>query len=284
MFVSVPVRSGAPPRWATPLLSVLLWAAFVWALSRPDAWQRALMLEWGALAGGIPGAGPWETWTDPQQWARLVTALFLHADWAHLLGNLVFLLIFGLPAERVMGPWRFLALFFFGGALANLFAVLVIGAPDRLIIGASGAVSAVIGAYLALFPRARLGVVVPLGLFLVGGCLANFVAVLAIGAPDRLIIGASGAVSAVIGAYLALFPGARLGVVLPLGLFLEFVRAPASLLIGIWALLQVVFAYIGPAFGAVAWAAHISGFVFGIVFALLARRGIARRLRKMKGY
>ncbi|HEY9541183.1 MAG TPA: rhomboid family intramembrane serine protease, partial [Luteimonas sp.] len=41
---------------------------------------------------------------------------------------------------------------------------------------------------------------------------------------------------------------------------------------------------IGPAFGAVAWAAHISGFVFGIVFALLARRGIARRLRKMKGY
>src|SRR3546814_416137 len=131
--------------------------------------------------------------------------LFLHADWAHLLGNLVFLLIFGLPAERVMGPWRFLLL------------------------------------------------------FLVGGCLANFVAVLAIGAPDRLIIGASGAVSAVIGAYLALFPNARLGVVLPLGLFLEFVRAPASLLIGIWALLQVVFAYIGPAFGAVAWAAHISG-------------------------
>src|SRR3546814_3375751 len=80
--------------------------------------------------------------------------------------------------------------------------------------------------------------------FLAGGCLANFVAVLAIGAPDRLIIGASGAVSAVIGAYLALFPNARLGVVLPLGLFLEFVRAPASLLIGIWALLQVVFAYI----------------------------------------
>ena len=230
MFVSVPVRSGAPPRWATPLLSVLLWAAFVWALSRPDAWQRALMLEWGALAGGIPGAGPWETWTDPQQWARLVTALFLHADWAHLLGNLVFLLIFGLPAERVMGPWRFLALFFFGGALANLFAVLVIGAPDRLIIGASGAVSAVIGAYLALFPRARLGVVVPLGLFL------------------------------------------------------EFVRAPASLLIGVWAALQIVFAYIGPAFGAVAWAAHAAGFVFGIVFAIASRGAIAKRLRRARGY
>ena len=64
--------------------------------------------------------------------------------------------------------------------------------------------------------------------------------------------------------------------VLPLGLFLEFVRAPASLLIGIWALLQVVFAYIGPAFGEVAWAAHIAGFLFGVVFALVVRRAASR--------
>ena len=99
-----------------------------------------------------------------------------------------------------------------------------------------------------------------------------------------VIIGASGAVSAVIGAYLALFPGARLGVVLPLGLFLEFVRVPASLLIGLWALLQVVFAYSGPAFGAVAWPAHIAGFLFGMVFALFTRAAIARRLRHSRGY
>ncbi|MCQ7044123.1 rhomboid family intramembrane serine protease, partial [Escherichia coli] len=83
-------------------------------------------------------------------------------------------------------------------------------------------------------------------------------AALTIGAPDKVIIGASGAVSATIGAYLALFPTAKLGVVLPLGLFLEFVRAPAFLLIGAWAGLQVLFAYIGPAFGAVAWSAHIA--------------------------
>jgi membrane associated rhomboid family serine protease len=73
-------------------------------------------------------------------------------------------------------------------------------------------------------------------------------------------------------------------VVVPLGLFLEFVRAPASLLIGVWALLQVVFAYIGPAFGAVAWAAHVAGFAFGGLFAILSRQAIARRLRKLKGY
>src|SRR5690554_5251825 len=229
MFVSIPTHARPTLRWATPALFALLWLAYLWASVYPDSVRHDLLADWGTLSGGL-APGSMLHWSHPEHWLRLLSALFLHADWAHLLGNLVFLLIFGLPAERVMGPWRFLLLFLFGG------------------------------------------------------CLANFVAVLAIGAPDRLIIGASGAVSAVIGAYLALFPHARLGVVLPLGLFLEFVRAPASLLIGIWALLQVVFAYIGPAFGAVAWSAHAVGFAVGALFALLSRRAIARRLRRQKGY
>lgn len=230
MFVATPTRSKPTLRWATPLLVAVLWAAFVWASTRSATVQHRLLLEWGALSGGLATPDALHSWSQIGLWLRLLSALFLHADWAHLLGNLVFLLIFGLPAERVMGPWRFLLLFLLGGVVANFLAVLAIGTPEQVVIGASGAVSAVIGAYLALFPRARLGVV------------------------------------------------------LPLGLFLEFVRAPASLLIGIWALLQVVFAYVGPAFGAVAWVAHIAGFAFGVAFALAARSGIARRLRKQRGY
>ena len=230
MFVSIPSRKTRSLRWATPLLFVLLWSVFLWVLARPDGSHRALVLDWGALSGGLASPGLWFDAIRDGRALRLATALFLHADLAHLLGNLVFLLIFGLPAERAMGPWRFLVLFLLGGALANLATALAINAPDRVIIGASGAVSAVIGAYLALFPRAKLGVV------------------------------------------------------LPLGLFLEFVRAPASLLIGIWVLLQVVFAWIGPGYGAVAWVAHLAGFAFGGLFALAARRGIARRMRKLQGY
>jgi len=230
MFVPIPSRRSRTLRWATPLLFVSLWVVFLWAMARPDATYRALVLDWGALSGGLSSPSGWFDAVRDGRALRLVTALFLHADWAHLLGNLVFLSIFGLPAERAMGPWRFLALFVLGGALANLVAVLAINAPDRVIIGASGAVSAVIGAYLALFPRARLGVV------------------------------------------------------LPLGLFLEFVRAPASLLIGIWVLLQIVFAYIGPSYGAVAWVAHLGGFASGGVFALAVRGGIARRMRRQQGY
>ena len=230
MFVALPTRERPALRWATPLLLIASSAVFVWASTRPGAAQRALLLDWGALAAGLASAQNWRDALVDGSVLRLFTALFLHADWAHLLGNLVFLLIFGLPAERAMGPWRFLALFLLGGALSNLVAVLFAGTPDRLVIGASGAVSAVIGAYLALFPRARLGVV------------------------------------------------------LPLGLFLEFVRAPASLLIGIWVLLQVGFAYIGPAFGEVAWTAHVAGFGFGALFALLVRGAIARRMRRQRGY
>ena len=231
MFVSLPSRRKPSLRWATPLLFAALWGAFLWMLGHPDEARRSLWLAWGALGRGLGGGGDalLAALRDGSV-LRLFTALFLHADWAHLLGNLVFLLIFGLPAERTMGAWRFLLLFLLGGAVANLAAVMAIGNPDQVVIGASGAVSAVIGAYLALFPSARLGVV------------------------------------------------------LPLGLFLEFVRAPAFLLIGIWAARQVLFAYIGPAFGAVAWAAHVAGFLFGVVFALAVRAGIARRLRRQRGY
>ena len=230
MFIGIQTRKQRRVTWATPLLFALLWLAFVLSAMGPADDQVANALDWGALTGGLDSSAAWRSAVRDGSILRLFSGVFLHADWIHLLGNLIFLLIFGLPAERVMGGRRFLVLFLLGGAMANLGAVLAIDTPDRVIIGASGAVSAVIGAYLALFP------------------------------------------------------GARLGVVLPLGLFLEFVRVPAFLLIGLWALLQLLFAYSGPAFGAVAWPAHIAGFLFGVVFALFARAAIARRLRHRRGY
>src|SRR5688500_1756997 len=144
MFVSLPSRKKTGLRWATPVLFAALWVAFLWAATRPVAAHDNLLLDWGALSGGLSSPQEWRVAIGDGSALRLFTALFLHADWAHLLGNLVFLLIFGLPAERTMGPWRFLLLFLLGGAASNLAAVLFAGTPDRLIIGASGAVSAVI--------------------------------------------------------------------------------------------------------------------------------------------
>lgn len=227
MFVQVPSRRKPPPAWVTPALVLASMATFVWLASLDPGARFGVLNRWGAV--------PETLFASPDDWQRglldgrlltLITALFMHADWLHLTGNLIFLVIFGLPAERALGPLRFALLFLFAGAIANIAAAWSLHHPGAAVVGASGAVSAVIGAYLALFPRARLGLV------------------------------------------------------LPLGLFLEFVRTPASLLIGIWALLQVIFTYVGPAFGAVAWWAHLCGFAVGIVAALLWRPAVSRRLRE----
>ena len=222
-FIDMPSRRRVRRRWATPLLVLLMIGTFVWIQLLPDdaAW-RATLLRWGTLSGSVT---EWGAALRDERLLTLLSALFIHADVMHLVGNLLFLLIFGLPAERSLGAWRFLVLFLLGGALANLAAALLMGAPARSIIGASGGVSAVIGAYLALFPNARLGVVVPLGLWL------------------------------------------------------EFIRVPAAVLIGLWAVLQLAFTFVGPNFGAVAWWAHLTGFLVGAVFALMLRPSLARRSR-----
>jgi membrane associated rhomboid family serine protease len=220
MFVDLPSRAHRTWHWAAPLLAVVAIAAYVaWRLQDDPA---AFLQRWG-LPSGL--AGDWRVLVSPARAATLVTSLFLHGSAWHLVGNGLFLLIFGVPAERALGPWRLLALFLVGGALANLLAATLLLAPGRVIVGASGGISAIIGAYLVLFPRARLGVVVPLGLWL------------------------------------------------------EFVRAPAALLIGLWVVLQYLLTFAGPAYGAVAWWAHLGGFGAGVLMAFAFRSAVRERKR-----
>jgi membrane associated rhomboid family serine protease len=77
----------------------------------------------------------------------VVTSIFIHANWLHLLGNLAYLWVFGMPVEQRLGPFGLLAVFLLGGALANVIVTLRIPQLDAPIIGASGAVSSVVGAY-----------------------------------------------------------------------------------------------------------------------------------------
>lgn len=96
----------------------------------------------------------------------LVTSIFLHGGWLHLLGNMLFLWIFGDNVEDRMGRARYLLFYLLGGVMANL-AHLWTNAQSTLpTIGASGAVAAVLGAYACLYPKARVLALVPLGFFL----------------------------------------------------------------------------------------------------------------------
>lgn len=100
---------------------------------------------------------------------RAISAIFLHIQWTHLIGNLAFLLVFGWPVEKRLGHFYYLFLFLSGGMLLNLLlfyqqsSINIEGVLP--VIGASGSISAVIGCYLGLFPRGNIGVYLPLGLY-----------------------------------------------------------------------------------------------------------------------
>ena len=147
----------------------------------------------------------------------LLTSMFLHGGLLHLGGNLLYLWIFGNNVEDVMGHLRYLAFY--------------------LICGLAGA-----AAQIAVRPSSH----VPM-------------------------IGASGAIAGVLGAYLVMFPAARVSTLLFFVIFARVVQVPALIVLGSWLLIQLINArQMGP--GGVAWFAHLGGFLAGVLLIVLFRR------------
>jgi membrane associated rhomboid family serine protease len=142
---------------------------------------------------------------------HIFSSMFLHGSWAHIIGNMWFLWLFGNNVEDSMGRFRFLSFYLLCG-LAAAFAQ-VVAQPDSTVpmVGASGAISGVMGAYILLFPHVRVYTLVPLGFFITSFAL------------------------------------------------------PAWVMLGYWMLLQI-FGGLGGAETGVAFWAHIGGFVAGLVF------------------
>jgi membrane associated rhomboid family serine protease len=104
--------------------------------------------------------------TDPgRQYSHLITAMFLHGSWMHLIGNMWFLWLFGNNIEDSMGRLRFIVFYLISGLAAAVGQV--VASPNSVIpmVGASGAISGVMGAYLVLYPRVRVYVLVPIFIF-----------------------------------------------------------------------------------------------------------------------
>jgi membrane associated rhomboid family serine protease len=93
---------------------------------------------------------------------KLLSSLFLHSGWVHLVGNMWFLLVFGDAVEDRVGRGRFLGLYLGAGAAAGLFQVLIAPAINVPVIGSSGSISAVLGAYILLHPKARVVTLLPI--------------------------------------------------------------------------------------------------------------------------
>jgi len=104
--------------------------------------------------------------TDPgPQYLHLLTSMFLHGSWMHLLGNMWFLWLFGNNIEDSTTRPRFLAFYLLSGLAAAMAQVMANPMSEVPMVGASGAISGVMGAYLVLFPRVRVFTMVPLGFF-----------------------------------------------------------------------------------------------------------------------
>jgi membrane associated rhomboid family serine protease len=151
----------------------------------------------------------------------IFTAMFMHGSWMHIIGNMVFLWAFGPQMEDAMGRGRYVVFYLVGGVVAML--AQVAGSP---------------------------GSTVP-------------------------TLGASGAIAAVMGAFIVTYPRDRIKSVLWIFVFVRITMIPAALLIGIWFLIQVfnAGAVANVQTGGVAYLAHVGGFLFGAVTARLWRRG-----------
>ena len=167
----IPLRDANPTR-QTPIVTLALivacFVAFAYELGRLGSGGMealdAFVTEWGIVPAELTAA--WSSGSSLTGEAlTLITSQFLHGGWLHLLGNLLFLWIFGNNVEDRLGRLRFLLFYLVGGAVAGLTQVAI--DPDSTIptIGASGAIAATLGAYLVLFPRARITSLVFLGFF-----------------------------------------------------------------------------------------------------------------------
>jgi membrane associated rhomboid family serine protease len=156
---------------------------------------------------------------EPARYGKtLVTAAFVHGGWMHILSNMLFLYIFGNNVEDRMGHFKFLIFYF------------------------------------------------------IVGVTANFVQAYASAQSALPLIGASGAIAGVLGAYFFYYPHARIVTLIPIGFFITIREIPAFFFLGFWFLLQMLnggFSHIAAhqSMGGVAWWAHAAGFVSGMILA-----------------
>lgn len=224
MIFALPLYDDNPTR-REPIVNYLLIGlcvgAFLWQLGQNE---RAVLYSYGMIPAELFGL-----WHPPRAyqvvpaWATLVTSMFLHGGWFHLIGNMLFLWIFGNNIEDVLGRGRYL--FFY------------------LCCGIVAALTQAFSSYGAHVP----------------------------------MVGASGAIAGVLGAYLLLYPSANVHVFVWIVIFFRIVNVPAWILLGLWFATQLVSGLArAPGTPGVAFWAHVGGFVSGVILvALLRPSGVA---------
>jgi membrane associated rhomboid family serine protease len=157
-----PMRRWPVMTWA--LITVNL-VVVLFELTLRSRQLDRLFLTWGATPAYVLVALGHPFQTPLVVWLTLITSQFLHAGWAHILGNMIFLWVFGDNIEDVLGHFPYLAFYLGCGIAAGIVQSIISGPSSAPSIGASGAIAGVLGAYLILCPWARITIVIPIFIF-----------------------------------------------------------------------------------------------------------------------
>jgi len=152
----IPLRDVIPSRttpWITYLLIALNVLVFLFELSLDSKDVTEFIFAFGLVPAEF-------------NWVNVITAMFVHGGWIHLGGNLLSLWIFGDNIEDRMGHVRYLVFYLLAGVVGNLAQVAAIPNSSVPLVGASGAIAGVMGAYLVLFPYSRILVMIFLFVFI----------------------------------------------------------------------------------------------------------------------
>ena len=141
-FIPLSDASRRPVHFPIVTVSIILTNCLVFALELQGG--DAFVLRWAAVPASI---------TAGHGWITILTAMFMHGSWSHILGNMVFLWAFGPEIEDAMNPLRYLTFYILGGLIAMLAQVAVSPSSTVPTLGASGAIAAVMGAFLVTYPR-----------------------------------------------------------------------------------------------------------------------------------
>ena len=158
----ITIRDGIPTR-ETPVVNYLLIAAnvlaFLWMFLMPESALETMVNKYAMVpahfADGV-------TLADIM---TIFTSMFMHAGLAHIGGNMIYLWIFGDNVEDRLGHFRYLMFYLVGGVAASLTHIATNWGSELPTVGASGAIAAVLGAYLVLFPGSQIDTYVPFGRF-----------------------------------------------------------------------------------------------------------------------
>jgi len=147
------------PSWRTPWVTWAVMAlcvlVFLWQQSLTPMAERMAFFQYGFVPANASGAAPLPpALAVLPAWATMVTAMFLHGGWMHLGGNMLYLWIFGDNVEDSMGSVRFACFYLLCGIAAALAQFMIDPSSTVPMVGASGGIAGILGAYLILHPRA----------------------------------------------------------------------------------------------------------------------------------